>query len=512
MESNKRLPERILKVREACLSHADDLMRAARRLLNDENLPHIAYHLATLGLEEIGKSTLIIIVHSSKKRSSSVWNPERYLDDHIKKLFWAIWSPLLGRKKVTREQIEELQGLSKGIHFTRLSGIYVDFNDTGLNVPQHAIDRSQAENLISFVDSRLQIERSISLDRELADNDIKLLTWFLTATEDLTKRDMIMGSKSMEKLVELGSAGKWMAWLKKEFDEAHKISVELTKNELNRKIEVGDIGINKWKLKIRLYTNSHSIRPKSLKYWNNICNWIEILPVSNKRDQIIVEFTLPKSIRLDQLWIAGWTVVHKFIIALNIASCGCFWWYIPEHISRYYEKIIDLESKNTEVRIERNPILKLDWNRDALTEENFRQTAFSFAMFLRHDDDALNKSLQYYANALSFLNKSDIYLQFESNVYECFYTALKVAMEYFESTSQKINIEDIFKGLCDQINIDEEEQKKHLNFFQQFEQVPPSPSGITLSEVGVIKIVCDAYYLIKLKEIAKKMAIERNKK
>ena len=36
----------------------------------------------------------------------------------------------------------------------------------------------------------------------------------------------------------------------------------------------------------------------------------------------------------------------------------------------------------------------------------------------------------------------------------------------------------------------------------QFEVFPPDPKGITLSEVGAIKIVCDAYLKKKFIELA----------
>jgi len=58
--------ERFKKIIDTCQSHASDLLNAARRILEDENLPNIAYHLAALALEEIGKCALIGMSHTSK--------------------------------------------------------------------------------------------------------------------------------------------------------------------------------------------------------------------------------------------------------------------------------------------------------------------------------------------------------------------------------------------------------------------------------------------------------------
>jgi AbiV family abortive infection protein len=48
--------ENAKQIRLACLTHAKDLIEIAR--VNKDNAPHIAYHLAVLALEEVGKSTM----------------------------------------------------------------------------------------------------------------------------------------------------------------------------------------------------------------------------------------------------------------------------------------------------------------------------------------------------------------------------------------------------------------------------------------------------------------------
>ena len=95
MKIHKELPENIINSRKACLSHAEDLIRAATRILSDEKLPNISYHLAVLALEEIGKSFLIVMAHAyfTNQSEDSSWNPQKFYSDHIKKLFWAIWAP-----------------------------------------------------------------------------------------------------------------------------------------------------------------------------------------------------------------------------------------------------------------------------------------------------------------------------------------------------------------------------------------------------------------------------------
>ena len=43
----------VLQTMEACRNHAQDLFEAAK-IIRDKSFPNIAYHLATLALEELG--------------------------------------------------------------------------------------------------------------------------------------------------------------------------------------------------------------------------------------------------------------------------------------------------------------------------------------------------------------------------------------------------------------------------------------------------------------------------
>lgn len=83
--------------RDACLKHARHLLVCAQKIESDS--PHLAYHLATLTLEEIGKSFLV--------RGLTIGDEERStgIDKHLVKLFWALYAPLL-YERIERRQVE----------------------------------------------------------------------------------------------------------------------------------------------------------------------------------------------------------------------------------------------------------------------------------------------------------------------------------------------------------------------------------------------------------------------
>jgi len=190
----------------------------------------------------------------------------------------------LGQKKISKKQIESLQGLSAKIHDTRLQALYVDFDEGGPLLPSEVISEPQAQNLIDLATSRLEMEKLHKFG-EIDDSRFETLNWFIKATSDQEKRNLIFGNKSMDKLVELQSTRKWVDWLKQEFDKAEKEGQDAIRQELQRKPPKDSEKLQeKWKVKIRLFTNSHSIRPKPLNKWNELGSWIRLYPVGSKKN------------------------------------------------------------------------------------------------------------------------------------------------------------------------------------------------------------------------------------
>ena len=93
-------------------------------------------------------------------------------------------------------------------------------------------------------------------------------------------------------------------------------------------------------------------------------------------------------------------------------------------------------------------------------------------MMPKNNEGDLGQSLSHYITALSLLNKSDIHIQFEPNIYANFYGALKFAMKHFGDWDGVLPFFESFKRFCDKLNIESIEQEKHLEFFQFFILAP----------------------------------------
>ncbi len=505
MSPFENYPPEVLGVLKACIKHAGDLLKAAIIIQKEAKFPNIAYHLAALSIEEIGNFDIMRTSYLARAEDKPNEWLEKQTEDHVKKLFWGLWGPSFGRDIISRSQIESYNNHARKIHEKRISGLYVNM-DKNINgsMPCDLITTKETDNIIELATMRLEMEKSRKYVVDINPNNKKTMRWFLDANKDPEKQKMIFCNKSMEKLAELGEVKKWVEWLEMEFNKAEEESRLQTEKELNRTITLGDeANKDKWKIKIRLYSNSHSIRPKSLNKLNHNSNWIKLLPVKNNKKEALLEIVLPNKVPIAGLWWAGWGAARRFVVALNIGSLGFFWWYIPEQISKYYENIEDLELKDKmDVIIERDPILRLDWGREALTENDIANTMMCFGKLPGPDEREKVIAFDHYITGLAFLGKNDIHIQFELNAYEQFYKSLKAGMQAYGDLDKN---QPIITSIGEYVNrniLVFNNVSKYLELGEQFETKDNIPRGITLSEVGAIKILCDAYFLHKFKTMA----------
>lgn len=400
--------DEVNKIIQACYSNAESFIEAAK-LLKKPKMNHIIFHLAGLALEEVGKASLIAsrftVEHSLPSQKDINWG----LDDHIKKLFWAFWGASFAKEKITKEQIEDYQGLARIIYQKRLDTLYTNPDlASPVVLPDQDVD-----DILGLAEARLNLNRNyggINLDEPNIDKN--KLKWFLESTEDPEKRKLIFGSKSLDKLVELGDSNKWIEWMFEQFEEANVEAQIKAINELTRKKpEDDEAGIAKWEMTFILQSDSHSIRASALNEWNQRLDPIK-LGYKDSRN-LTCKITLPKALLGPRVWSVGLERAQELIIALNIASAGFIFWQIPKDLDKFYEKIIDLEA-GQEVIIAPKKKLQLDWQSQRLTlSKDVLDKALLVLGFLwqRRKEKKLHPILNSYYSGLTFLAKTDLHLR-----------------------------------------------------------------------------------------------------
>jgi hypothetical protein len=81
---------------------------------------------------------------------------------------------------------------------------------------------------------------------------------------------------------------------------------------------------DKFKVKIRLKSWSHSIRQNQFAEWNKGIEKIK-LTGGSERNELIITLLVPQRVATQDLWNMGWQNTFVFLSALNIATMGFFW-------------------------------------------------------------------------------------------------------------------------------------------------------------------------------------------
>ena len=479
----------------ACVENAERLHEAAKATSKAGSY-HIAYHLAALALEEIGKSSMIFMsaLKPAAPDDEGPKGPAKWIDDHERKLFWALWLPITA-PLLEWQTIPESLELARKIHNNRLETLYVDPS----NLTAAPINESMASSLISLTEARLGIER-LKQYRELDEEASTELQWFFAALDHPDLRPLIFSKGSLEKQAEFrDDYGAWMKWMRETIEEADRKSIELTRQEMLRLPEEGAGRFeDKFEVKIRLRSWSHSIRAKELKEWNLQIEKFK-LSATNERDELVVTMMIAKAVKTEHLWQMGWQASYAFVTALNIGTLGFFWWYVPKFTSRFYDKIRDVEHGNGIV-VERVPELNISWGNLVLKSESLSQVMIVFGL-IAHATNEQFQALHRYFRTLGLLAKNDIFYQFEPTIIVGLMIALKDALKaYGDWDGYEASAVDAMRKAF--TSAPEAEQIVGLaNESLELEALITSRTNftrpITLEDVGKAKVCFEGYIILK---------------
>lgn len=488
---------------DACIKHAGDLINSARAVQAVGN-PHIAFHLSVLALEELGRRELFGIRSVAERRdaSSQAWL-EKHTQNHVKKLFWCFFGAHFFEKLLSKDALDSITGFATHLHHKRMEGLYVGQGDGAPAIPSEAIEPSECENILRLAEARLGMASGLVLRTDISVEEENLQTWFLAASDDLEKRKFIFSGASMAKLAELKNAQNWTRWIKQQFDNRDRESIELGKLEIERSRNVSGVGtFDKWRVKFRIFSGSHTIRQKELNDWNSKVSWIKLTAVQGKKNELIVELILRDNVPVTALWYFAWGVARQFVVALNIGTMGYWWWRLPEQIDKYYESIEDLEQKAM-LRLERHPSLKIDWGANrVLTEADLNEVIACIPCLA--DPSELNKlpAFNFYIGGLTFLSLNDVHWQCEDNVFGNFFQSIREMMAEVGDWKRDTPFGPAIRAYIGEAFSSDEDIDQCLKLYETFDANATGPIAVNLKEASFAKAFCDAYFLQKYRPMA----------
>lgn len=315
-------------VRESCLTHSADLLEVAEKA-HESGKPNIAFHLAVLALEELGK----LFLHRISRTQRAYFDDDRTLfarsaTDHVAKLFWALWGTKISGRMNDREAFETTRRTASSVHFQRIAGLYVTIDGSTVTVPRDEVGAEETGVLLDLARSLLEEERATEYVQP-TDEGRAAIMWLVSAAELEETRRLLYSRLSMEKLRAVEHVSEWISWLKetvaREEEEIHRLMIV----ELSR-AQPTEGGKERFFAQTELLSATHSVRPKALIEWNERSKIIKLRPVKGEKSNLRVEFILFDDVRVDRVHIVLANLLHRLLVALNISSGGLFWPYLPE--------------------------------------------------------------------------------------------------------------------------------------------------------------------------------------
>ena len=478
---------------QKCLGNSEELLDSAKDA-RAKKRNHIAFHLAVLALEEIGKAAMLLANKLYLNFAEDEDLDERKLSDdvadHRKKLFWAMLTPNFDKGIFSPQDFVELKEIANGIHFRRVTSLYTNVDET---LPEADISDDELARIIGLTESRLNLEKLQEI-RKLDSDAQQLLDWFMKALADPLLQRLILSEQSKHKLAELsGNSRKWMTWLQDEVVTAEADAKEMMEKEINRVAPTGVLANKpKWRLKITL---SHSIRHKELNAWNDQVIWVKLYPTT-KKTELLVEFLLPAKIPLAELWPTGIQMCSIFAVALNIATVGYFWWYLPEFVSTFYEELVDLDTKARLGVDYKSPVMG-GWKRTALKAQQLHTAGMILVYLMRWATKEQSLAYSRYMQGIALLSKNDVFGDFTGQALIHFAHAFRMGLaSYGEWDGVPANFGHAVASALGKL-WDNPEMLAEFNSLMEAadalekQQQPSRP--ITLDEAIKLKVFCDGY-------------------
>lgn len=480
---------------KACITQAEDLLSSAE-VCFEKGVHHVAYHLATLALEELGKRELIKLHPVSRIKSEPSGWLKKGQSDHIKKLFWSVFGGMSDGKEITPEFFEELQNFADDVHAKRVMATYVDHEAEEVLLPRDQISREEAENILSFCRAKLDLAKSEKRRDEISQDEINTQKWFIKASENPEQRKFIFSKTSIEKLNDIGSKN-WISWLKAEFKRFEAEEELAFKKEIERSQNLPQEGsFNKWKVKVRFYSASHTVRPKALQVWNDQIDWLKLYPAGKNNDEIVAEIIMKDDIPIGAVWHFSYGLLRTFLVALNAATMGFWWWYPTKRTDNFYEAVHDLE-KNKKLDISPQEPMNLIWPVKLTLKEEQMRGVMSFLSKMP-PGPKINEFEEFnrYLEALTFLGVRSPHWDSREGVFVNFAKCLEVQLSQVYTGSFIEN----FKTYLKEHFADAEDKERAVELVESYIKKTPLEKPINTKDLIVLKFLCDgAFNLFFLK-------------
>lgn len=488
--------KKLLAALEACVVHARNLVESAK-LVQAPERANIAYHLATLALEELGRREILQIQAAAARMGDVPQWQMNATQDHVQKLFWCLYGRGRVRDIVDQKQFFEQREAAANIHAIRLMGLYVENTDGHLNVPSKAITAKQSESLIALGELLVTDAESAAPRELIPQEEIDLQIWLLRAFDDPDKRRRILTKESIENLKSLNDVGAWIRQMKANIEREDAEMGALAEKEINRSQDsLGNGEKDRWRVHLKIRTTSNSIRQKPLKKWNEETTWIKLRPQQGAfaKEELLIELTLGDNVHVGSLLPLVRHIAFHFIAAINMATSGFWWWPPAPNRERIYDKIQDLENKDKVLELV-DPSFNFVTRRRELTDVHMQNLTLCLAALPGPSDQHRAPAYMRYVGGLNFMAINSVHWRCEDQAFGNFLESLRLLMIEAKYVDKRESIDFAASRLLGEKypDLDPPQHEAFVQLIRAFDRREITPV-VKLADVYLIKLMCETIF------------------
>lgn len=420
--------EKLLHARRLCLEQAEGFIKVAELL--EARWPHIVYHLSLLALEEIGKASMITARTVKHANLDGSWI-DRSLENHRRKLHWAVWSPMA---RIDPEDFEAARQFAERAHAMRLASLYVDTNaDLTDPPPSEQVRQEDADQVLALARARLDHEREL----EARDYEPDELTeWFLESMADPERSRTLLSANFRAQYETMsGDARAWVSWARNEVAKLDLEAQKLLEVELARPRVPMESAKPRWKANAAVYTPSHSLRAKVLAKWNERIEAVQLLWIG-KKNELTLQITLHDNEPLPALFGRLTSLAKLAVACINIGSIGYFWFQRPGFEQKMFKEVRDLEHRRP-MEISSGESFWGNGRAVALTDDHINNAMHCMMAFAPLSEVEAEPIFAPYFHGLAMISKSDTFYRFDDLARHEFVKSLAGALRHYGGWSGK---------------------------------------------------------------------------
>jgi hypothetical protein len=200
--------------------------------------------------------------------------------------------------------------------------------------------------------------------------------------------------------------------------------------------------------------------------------------------------TLGDDVPVAGLWGLGFSLSLQFLIAINMATSGFWWWPLAPNQKRFAESIRDLEH-GVGVELEAGGFQVFQPPRPALTDVHIRRLLLCFTS-LPHPSEPRAQPYIFYLGGLTFISLNCIQWRCEAQAFGNFLASFKLLLAEASYILPSEPVETAIQRFINEKYPDLD--PAFMELVKKFEQGGSSPPIIKIADVYLMKLLCETIF------------------